>query len=667
MIGMTSRFTALGTIALVLATPASAFQSELREGMRAYQAQIAAAEKSLRLNETRELHRWLDSTDPELRGWEWDFLRGIADTSAQTIESPNTPTRIAISPTGDLAATVEGSLVRLWSLPGFEPLRTIEGHGDAIYRAEFSPNGDRLVTVSRDVTSRTWNTATGDEIARIDLANPAFAAACWSPDGRSAATCAWERDESGQVFGLVWVWDAATGEVHHTKRVGVKPLSSIRYTPDGSTIAVGSWDGIVHLLDPSGKERARCVLPDDGVYNAVNDIAIDPAGRVVAAASKDGSIAIFNLSTAELVGTLRGHGGFVESVAFSPEGETLASASVDTSVRLWDVADWSEAGILRGSRETARSVVWLDERSVAACALDRHVRVWSVDAADAGHLVVSAGTDGTYSATPSPAGDLVAVACFDGRVRLISPEDGRLLHDWDAHGDSSCHTASFSADGARMATGSWDRTARVWDMDERTLIATLEAGEGVYCVAMSPDGGRVALAGDSLQIWDVKRRERIHAISIKNTGPTRIEFDRTGRRVVSGWTDGIARVHDAESGALLGEFGSPGPRVEAAVFSGDGAALWSGDTAGVVRKFDAASGAELSATDTGAMGISHLSAHGERVVAATDRLWFIDARTGEAVLGYQPVVGNYWHAAWLPDGSGVSACTTGGAIVVLTR
>ncbi|MCA9290831.1 MAG: hypothetical protein KDA25_06870, partial [Phycisphaerales bacterium] len=321
-------------------------------GFVAYQAGIAAAEKSLRLGETRELRRWLDACPPAYRGWEWRHLDSITDTTTRTVPTVATPIRIVMAPSGDRCATVEGAAVRIRSWPDLAEITVIDGHDDAVYRAEFSPDGRRLITVSRDVTARTWDLDTGAEIARIDLANPAFAAATFDPTGAVAATCAWERDDAGSVFGVVWLWDPRTGDVLRRVRVGVKPLSAIRFTPDGAHLVVGSWDGLVHVLDADADETVPLSLPDEGIYNAVNDVAVSPDGHFVAAASKDRTTRVFDLATGDLVATLRGHLGYVEGVSFSPDGATLATSSIDATIALWTVGDWSRRTILRGSTGT---------------------------------------------------------------------------------------------------------------------------------------------------------------------------------------------------------------------------------------------------------------------------------------------------------------------------
>jgi WD40 repeat protein len=625
---------------------------------------MAAAEKSLRLNQSQELRRWLDAAPRDHRGWEWDYLDAISDTSRRAVAAVGTPTRIAIAPGASLVATVEDRLVRLWSLPALEPLRSVEGHTDAIYRAEFNHDASRLVTVSRDVSARAWDVATGREISRIELANPAFAAATFHPDGATAATCAWERVD-GQVHGVVWIWDTSSGAVRTRQRVGVKPLSSIRFTPDGRHLLAGSWDGLVHVLDPAAIELRRLALRRDDVYNAVNDIAVSPDGALVAAAAKDRNVHVFRIADGECLAILRGHEGYVEGLAFAPDGLTLASTSADSTARLWSVRDWSAAGVLRGHQSTVRGAAWFaGGADLLTCSSDRTLRVWDASAPAGLQLDISAGVEGTYSA--SLGGDVVTVACHDGWLRRYDAQDGALISAWEAHPGSTCHAAGPSADGTRVITASWDGTGRVWEAASGTALAVLEAGRGVYAAALSPDGSRAALsAGPEVQVWDVDPPRLIHRFTVDEQSATRLDFSPDGIRLASGWSDGMARVHDADRGALVATLGGHGGRVEAVAFARGGQAVVTGDAEGVVRLFPAGGGPAAFAVDTGERGVNHVAASADRIAAATDRLWIIDLRFGGLILDRQPHADGVWHLSWSADGSRLATCATNGTIAVL--
>jgi hypothetical protein len=152
----------------------------------------------------------------------------------------------------------------------------------------------------------------------------------FSPDGKTIA--------SGSYHGFVQLSDAASGKqlrffyASHSKHGWI---GSVVFSPDGKTIASGSLDGVVKLWDvTSGKPTATFT----GHSNAVGSLAFSPDGKTIASGSWDKSVKLWDAASGKLLTTFTGHTDQVRSVAFSPDGKTIASGSYDGSVKLWDAA-----------------------------------------------------------------------------------------------------------------------------------------------------------------------------------------------------------------------------------------------------------------------------------------------------------------------------------------
>jgi WD40 repeat protein/tRNA A-37 threonylcarbamoyl transferase component Bud32 len=159
------------------------------------------------------------------------------------------------------------------------------------------------------------------------------------------------------------------------------------------------------------------------------------------------------------------------------------------------------------------------------------------------------------------------------------------------HGDA-LRSLQFSPDGSRLLTASSDQSARTWDVHSGRALATLVEPAGLIRAMFSPDGTRIATAGestDSAQLFDARTGAHLATFAGHRGWVQWVDFRADGARLVTACADGVARIFEVSSGRLWRELVGHKDGIRFAAFSADGvhvlttsldstARLWDADT-----------------------------------------------------------------------------------------
>jgi WD40 repeat protein/tetratricopeptide (TPR) repeat protein len=386
---------------------------------------------------------------------------------------------------------------------------------------------------------------TGKEILTLRGHANAVTSVAWSPEGTQLASGSWD--------GTVKLWDTATGEPRLTLRGHKWGVWSVAWSPDGRQLASASADATGKVWNVATEEEPLTLR---GHNSRVFSVAFSPDQGRLASASQDRTVKVWDAVTGKEILTLRGHAGVVTSVAWSPDGARLASASWDGAVKIWEAATGKETLTLRGHTNGVWSVAWSpDGRRLASASGDRTVKVWDA-AAGKTILTLRGHTQSLFSVKWSPDGTRLASAGLDWNVKVWDVVTGREIRTLRGHAEQVLSVA-WDKDSTRLASASWDGAVKVWDPATGKATLTLRGHtNAVGSVAWSPDGTRLASASrdSSVKIWDAasgKETLRFTLHGHPTDGVRSVAWSPDGTRLASASDDQTVRVYDATMGHVL--------------------------------------------------------------------------------------------------------------------
>ncbi|WVN90828.1 nuclear distribution protein PAC1 [Cryptococcus depauperatus CBS 7841] len=300
----------------------------------------------------------------------------------------------------------------------------------------------------------------------------------------------------------------------HTLTSHRAPITRVVFHPKWTVLASASEDASVKVWDWEGGEMERTVK---GHTKAVMDVDFDPKGGLMVTCSTDLTIKLWDTSNEYTnVKTLHGHDHSVSAVRFMPDGEKLVSASRDKTIRVWEVSSGYCIKTFSGHAEWVRDVVPSEDgRLLVSASSDQTSRIWDFSTGETkmelrGHEHV------VECAVFAP------VKCYPA-IRELAGLKAPSATDIRA-----------KSPGQFVATGSRDKAIKLWDAQSGQCLRTFVGHDNwIRALVFHPSGKYLLSASDdkTLKIWDIANGRCIKTIDAHGHFVTSMAW---GRATVGG-------------------------------------------------------------------------------------------------------------------------------------
>ncbi|KAF9881249.1 periodic tryptophan protein 2 [Colletotrichum karsti] len=408
--------------------------------------------------------------------------------------------RFFLSTSKDLTA-------RIWSLTqedGFVPT-VLSGHKQAVIGAWFSDDQETIYTVSKDGAVFDWKyvgkpVQDEDEMVDVDEEDMRWRIVNrhYFMQNHAHVRCATFHAESNLLVagfsnGTFGLYEMPDFNMIHTLNISQNDIDFVTINKSGEWLAFGA-SKLGQLLVWEWQSESY-ILKQQGHFDSMNSLVYSPDGQRIVTIADDGKIKVWDVESGFCIVTFTEHTSGVTACEFSKKGNVLFTSSLDGSVRAWDLIRYRNFRTFTAPTRLS----------------------WSCMAVD-------------------PSGEVVAAGSLDSfDIHIWSVQTGQLLDQLSGH-EGPVSALAFTPNGDSLISGSWDRTARVWSIFNRTQTSEpLQLQADVLDIAVRPDSLQLAVStlDGQLSFWSIQDAEQVSGVDGRRdvSGGRKITDRRTAANV----------------------------------------------------------------------------------------------------------------------------------------
>ncbi|HKH01792.1 MAG TPA: c-type cytochrome [Bradyrhizobium sp.] len=283
---------------------------------------------------------------------------------------------------------------------------------------------------------------------------------------------------------------------------------------------------------------------------------------------------------------LRGHGGPVRAVGISSDGRTAISGSFDSTAIRWSLTRNAAEQVLRFHTDAVNAVVFLGDGRLATAGADGNIAIWSSGSAEP-DLVLQGHTAPIAALAVSADGAMLASASWDQTVRLW-PLAGGAPRVLNGH-TQNVNGVAFAPGGALVSVG-YDQSVRIWPLSGQGAPTVAAMASPLNAVAVTKDGEIVAASADGKIYFLTEAGASAGEIVAGPKPVISIAVSPDGALVAAATVGGSVAVIDRKTRTLARTLVGPGLPVWSVAFLPDSRTLLTGGADNIIRRWNAVTG-----------------------------------------------------------------------------
>ena len=430
----------------------------------------------------------------------WDVATGQPRTGF-TFQAPANPatnqpywtTGIAWSPNGmQLAVGATDGVVRLLDARSGQQQRALQGHTNwvIIRGVAYTPNGKNIISEDLNGGIFLWDTASGTKVGQFEGLRLSAAGMALSADGTQLVS-------TSSDDGVLMLWNVADRSQTRSLRIGQGLVTSLRYTDDGSTLAMVGYNGVMRIADLAAKRSQLLV----GAAGAPEPLATLPQNQFVAISDQGNIVLVGGANQGQ---ALEGLPGQPTSVDANQDGSVIVAGSTDGTVAIWrNQATTTSTTIKSGLPAVSALEVSDDGALIVAAGPVSDPRIVVLDAASGKPIQTWNQSRAATSIALQRQGTLVAASDGTGAIRVWDARTGEQRQTWTPASDQAPFTSVvWSPDGTLLVAGTLGGDVVFLNADNGPEAGrvTLPQG-GVVTLAFSTDGQQLAASSNAAAVY----------------------------------------------------------------------------------------------------------------------------------------------------------------------